>query len=59
MENKTVTVTLKKSSIGATERQKRTIVALGLRHLHHEVKLPANDAVMGMVKKVQRWLVIK
>ncbi len=59
MESKTVTVKLIKSSIGATERQKRTIHALGLRRMQQEVTLPANPAILGMIKKVERWLEVK
>lgn len=59
MEGKTITIELIKSSIGAMERQKRTILALGLKHMHQQVKLPANAAVLGMIKKVQRWLAVK
>lgn len=56
MEKKTIKVRLVKSSIGATERQKGTIEALGFRHLQQEVSLPDNPATRGMVKKVERWL---
>ncbi len=59
MSDKNVTVKLIKSRIGATERQKQTIIALGLRRLHQEVTLPANPAVLGMIKKVERWLEVK
>jgi len=58
MEKK-ITVKLIKSAIGATVRQKRTIEALGLRHVQQEVSLPANPAVLGMVKKLERWLEVK
>jgi large subunit ribosomal protein L30 len=56
MENKTVTIRLIKSSIGATERQKRTLVALGLHKMHQEVTHPANPALLGMVNAIQRWV---
>ncbi|OIP23741.1 50S ribosomal protein L30 [bacterium CG2_30_54_10] len=59
MEGKTITIKQIKSSIGATERQKRTIRALGLHRTLHEVTLPANPAVLGMIKKVERWLEVK
>jgi len=59
MENKNVTIKLIKSSIGATERQKKTIVALGLHHLQQEITHPANPAILGMIGKVQRWLEVK
>lgn len=53
---KTITIKLIKSRIGATERQKRTILALGLRHVHQVITHPANPALLGMVKRMERWL---
>ena len=58
MEKK-VTIKLIKSSIGATVRQKRTIRALGLRHLQQEITHDATPAVLGMIEKVSRWLETK
>ncbi len=59
MANKNVTIKLIKSPIGATVRQKDTIKALGLRHVQQEVTLPANEAVLGMITAMQRWLEVK
>lgn len=59
MSGKTITIKLIKSPIGATERQKRTIKALGLRQMQAEATLPATPAVLGMVTKVQRWLAVQ
>jgi large subunit ribosomal protein L30 len=45
-------VTLKKSTIGATERQRATVRGLGLRRPHSERVLENTPAVRGMIKKV-------
>ena len=45
-------VTLKKSLIGTTERQKATAVGLGLRRPNHERVLENTPAVRGMVKQL-------
>ena len=59
MSDKTITVKLIKSVIGANQRQRATIRALGLRRLHATATLPENPAILGMLEKVGRWLEIK
>ncbi len=49
---KTLRITLRKSAIGYPARQKRTLLALGLRRMHQTVEHPDNPAVRGMVQKV-------
>lgn len=51
-EKKTVRVTLVKSPIGFPEPQKRTVKALGLRHMNVTVEHNDTPAVRGMLKKV-------
>ena len=46
-------ITLVRSPIGQTERQKATVRALGLRRLHQAVDRPDNEAVRGMIFKIQ------
>ncbi len=46
-------ITLVKSPIGYSERQKRTVLALGLRKMNHTVLQPDNDAIRGMAFKVR------
>ena len=41
-----------KSGIDRSERQKRTLVALGLRKMHATVEVEATPQILGMVKKV-------
>jgi len=45
-------VTLKRSKIGALEKQKRTIEALGLRKRHHSVVHNDTPQIRGMLNKV-------
>ena len=56
MTEKQITVKLIKSPIGATKRQKRTLIALGLRKMQHTVTHAATPQVLGMINKMQRWL---
>jgi len=49
---KKLQVTLKKSTIGATERQRQNVKGLGLRRVNHSRVLENTPAVRGMVKKV-------
>ncbi len=45
-------ITLKKSLIGSTKRQKQTAYMLGLRKLGRTVVQPDNPSVRGMVTKL-------
>jgi large subunit ribosomal protein L30 len=47
-----VRVTQIKSGIGRPERQKRTLLALGLRKPHATVEHEGTAQVLGMIKKV-------
>lgn len=57
--SKNITVVLKKSTISCTEKQKATIMGLGLRKLHSKRTLENTPAVRGMIKKVIHMLEIK
>lgn len=46
-------VMLKRSTIGCTPKQRKVIEALGLRRIRQVKELPDNDAVRGMVRKVE------
>ncbi len=48
-----IAVTWKKSSIGFPQDQRRTIVGLGLKRLHHTVEHDDSPAILGMVNKVK------
>ena len=56
--NKTITVKLKRSVIGCTDKQKATIKGLGLRRINHSKTLENTPAVRGMVKAMIQWLEI-
>ncbi|HVB02611.1 MAG TPA: 50S ribosomal protein L30 [Chitinophagaceae bacterium] len=47
-----IKITLVKSGIDRSLRQKRTLVALGLNKLHATVELEATPQIRGMVSKV-------
>lgn len=49
---KFVRVTLRKSPIGYSERQKGTVKALGLNRMHQSVEHVDTPALRGMVAKV-------
>lgn len=52
MTKKTLKVTLVKSTISSTQRQKDTALALGLRKMHQTVEHNDTPAVRGMVNKI-------
>ncbi|PLX08295.1 MAG: 50S ribosomal protein L30 [Marinilabiliales bacterium] len=54
-----IKITQIKSTIGSTERQKRTMVALGIKKLHNPVELEATPQVLGMVDKVRHLVKIE
>lgn len=47
-----IRVTLKRSTIGRTEHQKRIVKALGFKKLHQTRTYQATPSVMGMVNQV-------
>jgi large subunit ribosomal protein L30 len=56
--SKQITVKLKRSVIGCTDKQKATIKGLGLRKLHQSKTLENTPAVRGMIKAMIQWLEI-
>ena len=53
MTRKTLCVKYVKSCIGYPGRQQRTLRALGLKRLGEEIAVPDNDAVRGMLRKIE------
>ncbi len=47
-----IKLTQVKSSIDRSERQKRTLIALGLRKINATVEVEATPQIQGMVNKV-------
>ena len=56
---KTLKITLVKSTIGASPKQKKTVEALGLKKLHHSVELADSAAVRGALAKVSHLLSVE
>ncbi|MFI5158325.1 50S ribosomal protein L30 [Mucilaginibacter sp.] len=54
-----IKITQIKSVIDRSERQKRTIEALGLRKINHSVEVEATPAIIGMVKKVNHLVAVE
>lgn len=52
MTKKKVKIKYVKSCIGYPVRQKRTLWALGLKHLGDETQVTDNNAVRGMIRKI-------
>lgn len=59
MIEKKVTIKLIKSMIGASQRQIKTLRALGLRRMQQEVEQTTTPQILGMLEKVQRWVEVK
>ena len=50
--DKQIKVTLKRSTIGCTQKQKATLVALGLKKIGSANVIADNDSTKGMLKLV-------
>lgn len=56
---KKLRITLVKSTIGAVPRNKKTVVALGLRKIGKTVEMPDNAAVRGMIQNVRHLVKVE
>jgi len=56
---KKLKITLKKSLIGQTERQRATAAALGLRKINQSVIQEDIASVKGMAKKLEHLIVVE
>ena len=54
-----IKITQIKSTIDRSERQKRTVQALGLRKMNHSVEVEATPQIIGMVRKVNHLIAIE
>ena len=52
-------VTLKKSTIACTQKQKDTVAALGLKKPGDTNNLPDNDCTKGMIKVVSHMVKVE
>ncbi len=58
-ESKTLQITLVKSPIGYSKRQKATVEALGLRKLNQTVEKEDTPVIRGMINKVSHLVVVE
>ena len=56
---KVLRIRLTKSPIGYSDRQKRTVRALGLRRMHQTVEQKDTPVVRGMIAKVSHLVTIE
>jgi large subunit ribosomal protein L30 len=54
-----LTITLVKSPIGYSKRQKATLKAMGLKKINQTVIQVDNDAVRGMIDKVSHLITVE
>jgi len=54
-----IKITQVKSAIDRPERQKRTIIALGIKHMQQTVELEATPQILGMVTKVKHLVTVE
>jgi len=54
-----IKITKVRSVIGRTERQKRTMEALGLRKMNQTVEMNATPEILGMVRKVNHLVKVE
>ena len=52
-------ITLKKSTIGAIPKHKKTVAALGLHKTNSTVEQQDNPAIRGMIKQVRHLLEVE
>lgn len=56
---KTLRITLIKSPIGYSERQKRTVRAIGLNRMHQTVEQQDSESMRGMLTKVSHLVLVE
>ena len=56
---KMLRITLTKSVIGASEKQRRVVTALGLRKMHHSVELADTPSTRGAASKVSHLVTVE
>ena len=56
---KMIKITLTKSTIGASEKQRRVVKALGLNKMQHSVELPDTPQARGAASKVSHLVTVE
>ena len=54
-----IKITQIKSVIDRSERQKRTVEALGLKKINQSVEVEATPAIIGMVRRVNHLVAVE
>ena len=54
-----IKITLVRSTINRTKKQKATVEALGLKKMHQTVEIEGTPQIMGMVNKVNHLLKVE
>jgi large subunit ribosomal protein L30 len=54
-----IKITQTKSGIDRSERQKQTLIALGLRKMHASREVEATPQILGMVNKVNHLIKVE
>jgi len=54
-----IRITQIKSVIDRSERQKKTVEALGLKKINQSVEVEATPAIIGMVRKVNHLVAVE
>ncbi|MBE9507968.1 MAG: 50S ribosomal protein L30 [Chloroflexi bacterium] len=58
-KEKLLRIRLTKSPIGYSDRQKRTVRALGLRRMHQSVEQKDTPVIRGMITKVSHLVTVE
>ncbi|MCB2179635.1 50S ribosomal protein L30 [bacterium] len=58
-KNKTLKITLVKSPIGYSKRQKGTVSALGLKKVNQTVEQADSPVIRGMIAKISHLVVVE
>ena len=56
---KMIKITLTKSTIGASPKQRKVVEALGLKKMHHSVELTDTPQTRGAVAKVSHLVTVE
>ncbi len=59
MAAKKIKITQVRSVIGRPERQKRTMLALGLKKMNSSKEIESSPQVLGMIEKVKHLLKVE
>jgi large subunit ribosomal protein L30 len=59
MADKTLKITLRKSTIGFNKSQAKVVQSLGLRRIGHSVELPDRPETRGMIHKVRHLVEVE